>query len=348
MKILIFTPNKSIKGGVSNFYSIAEKYFTKDIKCISFNSIGYKGVLKPFINIVNFLIAIIKILYYNPITVVVNPSLGKTAILRDGILIFWCKILNKKTIVFWRGWNQDNEIILQNGFIKSLFEKTFKKVDKHIVLNKYLEDFLIEVGVSASKVERSTTLVDDSYFNQSAKLKDEIFSILFLSRIEKYKGIYEALEAYKIISENRNVEFIIAGIGNEIEKIKKKIDREKIKGVKILGFIDGEKKREVFQLSDCYLFPSYSEGMPNSVLEAMASGLPIISRPVGGLVDFFEEDKMGYLIESLDPKEYAEKIIHLLENKEKIKEIGKYNHEYAKDNFLASKVTTKLEFILKK
>src|SRR5690554_8211066 len=85
--------------------------------------------------------------------------------------------------------------------------------------------------------------------------------------------------------------------------------------------------------------------MPTSVLEAMAFGLPIISRPVGGLVDFFEEDKMGYLIESLDPKEYADKIVQLLENNQKMKEIGIYVHIYAKKHFMDSKVALDTQII---
>ncbi|HLR38063.1 MAG TPA: hypothetical protein VK084_08455, partial [Chitinophagaceae bacterium] len=65
------------------------------------------------------------------------------------------------------------------------------------------------------------------------------------------------------------------------------------------------------------------------------------------LIDFFEENKMGYLLESTEPDEYAEKVIKLFEDEEKLKKIGKYDHKYAIDNFLASKVASNLENIFK-
>jgi glycosyltransferase involved in cell wall biosynthesis len=88
--------------------------------------------------------------------------------------------------------------------------------------------------------------------------------------------------------------------------------------------------------------------MPTSVLEAMAFGLPVITRPVGGLVDFFENDKMGYLIESLNPLDYAQKIDLLINDIEKANAIANYNMEYAHEYFLASKVARQLEKILSK
>jgi glycosyltransferase involved in cell wall biosynthesis len=87
------------------------------------------------------------------------------------------------------------------------------------------------------------------------------------------------------------------------------------------------------------------EGMPTSVLEAMAFGLPVISRPVGGIKDFFQNEKMGYLLESKDPAYYYEAIIKLLENKDLCKEIGLYNYSFAKENFMASIIAKNIETI---
>lgn len=88
--------------------------------------------------------------------------------------------------------------------------------------------------------------------------------------------------------------------------------------------------------------------MPTSVLEAMAFGLPIITRPVGGLSDFFENEKMGYLVQSLNPNDFAEKIIYLFDNQDSIEEIGEYNYIYAKKHFYASNVALKMESIFNK
>ena len=85
--------------------------------------------------------------------------------------------------------------------------------------------------------------------------------------------------------------------------------------------------------------------MPTSVLEAMAFGLAVITRPIGGMADFFEEGKMGYLTTSLDPTDYLKKFKQLLEVEANILSVGKYNFDYAKQHFYASKVAQDLERI---
>ncbi len=123
------------------------------------------------------------------------------------------------------------------------------------------------------------------------------------------------------------------------------IERSHVKDINILGYVSGKTKIEAFQKADIYLFPTYYEGMPNSVLEAMAYGLPVITRPVGGIKDFFEDGKMGYLSNSLSPKVIASNIERLIVNPNLANKIGKYNHEYAKRHFGSSQVIQRIESI---
>ncbi len=67
-----------------------------------------------------------------------------------------------------------------------------------------------------------------------------------------------------------------------------------------------------------YLFPTYHEGMPGSVLEAMGYGLPVITRTVGGLPDFFEHEKMGFITESLDASVFADFLEQLVKDPERL------------------------------
>jgi glycosyltransferase involved in cell wall biosynthesis len=91
------------------------------------------------------------------------------------------------------------------------------------------------------------------------------------------------------------------------------------------------------------VFPTFhGEGMPNAVLEAMAFGLPVITRPVGGLADFFETGRMGYLTESKDPLVLAKLIENLLENEALRKQMSEFNLAYARNHFLSDKVASRL------
>lgn len=199
-------------------------------------------------------------------------------------------------------------------------------------------------------IHLSTTKVDDHLlrnFDLSKKNPDNI-TILFLARIEENKGILIALKAFEqVVSKYPEAQLKVAGNGSALRQAQILVSEKSIRNVEFLGNISGSELIESFGSSMIYILPTqHGEGMPTSILEAMAFGLPIISRPVGGLVDFFEEEKMGYLIQDIIPNHYSSKIIELIENPEKTRAIGQYNYEFAQKQFLASKVVLQLENIL--
>jgi len=105
--------------------------------------------------------------------------------------------------------------------------------------------------------------------------------------------------------------------------------------------------RNEFLGADLYILPTYHEGMPTTVLEAMAFGLPVITRPVGGLKDFFENNKMGFAIESFDPEDYVQHIEMLINDIGLAQRMSEYNKKYAKEHFLASRIAERLESVLR-
>jgi glycosyltransferase involved in cell wall biosynthesis len=193
-------------------------------------------------------------------------------------------------------------------------------------------------------------IADDFQVNHAVSDKATNFHILFLSRIEKYKGIYEAIEAYRILKNSyADVSMTIAGSGPEYANAMGYVSGRSIEGIEFCGYIEGMEKQQQFQKADVYLFPTYyGEGMPISVLEAMSYGLPIITRPVGGLRDFFEEGRMGFITDSVDPTVFSELLERLYLDPELRSRIKAFNREYAKQRFAASRVAGRLEQIYKK
>jgi glycosyltransferase involved in cell wall biosynthesis len=113
--------------------------------------------------------------------------------------------------------------------------------------------------------------------------------------------------------------------------------------VEVVGYVRDEAKRALFMSHHVYCFPSeYKEGMPNSVLEAMALGMPIVTCPVGGLADFFEDGRMGWLVPGRDAARVAAKLESLAGDRAGAAAMAAYNHAYAVRRFLAPDVARRL------
>lgn len=346
MKILINTPDISLLGGVANHYKGLKDFWTEDVK---YNFIGSRknipGILLiPFDLIMFFM----KCLIFQPNIIVLNPSLGNRAFYRDALFLKISYFLKIKTIVFFHGW--DKEFEKQLSINPQIFQKKYGSATAFIVLASEFKEVIQSWGIE-KPIYMTTTKVDDKLIIDFV-FGNKIYykNILFLARIIEEKGVYVALEAFsKICDLFPDSKLTIVGDGSALFDIRRLVDERTLKNVLITGPLFGEELKEQFKNADIYIFPTfYGEGMPTSVLEAMAFGLPIITRPVGGLIDFFDNKKMGYLIDSLNPDDFAEKITSLFDDQNKIKEIGEFNYQYAKNHFYASNVAVKMESIFNK
>ena len=225
--------------------------------------------------------------------------------------------------------------------------KNYNKADALVVLATSFKNDLREWGIT-KPIYLSTTKVDDELLKGfDIDKKQYRKDLLFLARIEDYKGIFITIEAFRRVKEKfPDATLKIAGTGSALNEAKDMVQYLQILDVIFLGNVSGDKLKNAFQESSIYILPtSHGEGMPTSVLEAMAFGLPVVTRPVGGLKDFFEDSKMGFLVDSLDPKDFIDKIEKLLANPILLQQISNFNYMYANKNFLASKVAQNLEAI---
>lgn len=147
--------------------------------------------------------------------------------------------------------------------------------------------------------------------------------ILFLGEIGKRKGCYDIPEIYgKVLEKEERVPLIMAGDGElaEIEKLFEK--RELLKDVSFPGWVRGEEKDRLLRESGIFLFPTYYEGMPVAVLEAMAYGMAIVTTRVGGIPQLLENGVSGYLCEPGNVEEISGRLLELLKDADKRKQMG--------------------------
>ena len=351
-KILLTLPYMKKQGGVSSFYNGLLGHFPNDLilKLEIGRNQNDSGFLHPFIDQFRFRTAV---KYFKPTLIHLNPSLGLKSFIRDGCFAWQAKQMGHQVLVFWHGWDKNFEAIVEKKLMW-FFRNTFGQVDCFIVLASEFEKKLREWGIN-THIFRETTNVEDSLlqgFDLNKKLnnlKNNIKRrILFLGRIERAKGVFETVDAINILHERGvRVSLSIAGDGsafNQLVKYVKNLDLPE-GTIHFMGHIKNQEKKKAFINHDIYCLPSYSEGLPISMLEAMAFGMPVVTRPVGGIVDMFENNKMGMLVQSKNPEEIAQALLKIIIDKKLITKIAHYNATYAKDHLMASVAAERLATI---
>ncbi len=346
MKILVNTPSLSLLGGVANHCSGLLPYFKSKVIVNVVGKRNNKSGSGRYWILWDIIKFIFKLLYFRPNIVWLNPSIGKSALTRDFIFLNIAKSLGFKVAIFIHGFDLANFAKYNKGWMST----NFNKASVILVLAEDFKRRLKEIGVTVP-IELTTTKVDDRLldgFDISSR-DGKSGDLLFLARVEKNKGIYETMETYKILKKDYpQLSLKIVGDGSELQNIIKYVNNEKLKDVTITGRLSGKDIVEAYKSALLLILTSYGEGMPTTVLEAMAFGLPIITRPVGGLVDFFDNGKMGYMDPTFDPEVIAELVRPFIEKPELTKTVGQYNFEFARKKFMASSVACKLETIFKR
>lgn len=345
MNVLITTPDLSNAGGVSSLYNILKLDQFENIEY--FNVQGKKGQ-RIIYRLFGLWLSYFKFFWkcFSFDIVHVNPSFNKKSFYRDGLYILISRIAGKKTLVYWHGWNIEFQDTVQPGkFSYWFFQLSYKHANSHIVLGLIFKRSLIKLSISENDIIIESNAADDSFMKENKiikKEKNDRIELLFIARIVEQKGILIVLETMKILNERGNYNLKIAGDGPLLNATMRKVQNERISNVDFLGQINGIDKHNAFVSSDILFFPSYSEGMPISIIEGILYGLVIVSRPVGGIPDWVKVPNNGLLTDSLDPKEFATLIENLCFDKENLRKVKITNQKYAQSYLTPSALTNRL------
>lgn len=357
MKVLYFSHSLKVRGGVASYSKIILKEISHNYQ-VDHHIIGNRLYMKKSISIRRFLYPFYDILrllwklHRNSYDIIhINPSMSKYSIIRDSVYLF---ILRKygylnKTIIFFRGWNRNTiGSFTKSNYLKKLFLDYYGGANRILVLATSFKQTLTKLGINEKKILLTTTLYKKSQEFRIRKTdKNEIINIVFLARFIKNKGIFIVCQILKklVDDEHKNVHFIFAGDGPEMNRVRSFIHENKLSEyADIVGYVDGSKKAEILSKGDILLFPTkHAEGLPNAILEAMGSGMAIISTPVGGIPEVIEDGINGFLHSSEYPSVFYNSIKNLMKNRSLLRKIQMNNIEKAEKNFEASIVVKKLE-----
>lgn len=178
-------------------------------------------------------------------------------------------------------------------------------------------------GVGIDTNIYKNVVIDREKIRSSLGLQDKDIVCISMGDLIPRKNYKVAIKA---IAEckNPNIHYLICGEGPELEKLKKLAKEQGVeKQVHFLGFRTDIK--ELLKVADIFLFTTLQEGMPRSMMEAMASGLPCIASRIRGNVDLLEDGKGGYLIPVDDIGIIAEKIQRMVSDESLRKKMSERN-----------------------
>jgi len=335
-KVLILTNPLNHEGGVVNYYNLFLKKFKSEEFELKHQSIGsrdwvfyypiLKIVLYPFFYFYDMLILCVNLISDRKIKIVqLSPSMIPVSLLRDAIPVVLAKIFRIKVVVFYRGWRVETYTRIANKrVLRYLFNKVYQSSTYQIVLASSFKQSLLtlksnqlnEIIVTTTAIEKDDIIILDKKF-------DSVIKVLFLGRVEDLKGVKEIIKAICKLNELKKLkdfEFTFVGHENElgyIDNLKNTLKENNIEvsKVKFKGRITGRKKFEEFASNDIYLFPSYTEGCPTSVLEALATGLFCVTTPVGALEEVIIPNKNGLLIKIQSVDSIVKALLNCKSNK---------------------------------
>jgi glycosyltransferase involved in cell wall biosynthesis len=144
--------------------------------------------------------------------------------------------------------------------------------------------------------------------------------LVYVGRLAREKGLYETFQAIRLAAElGVDARLAIGGGGPEEPRLRRYAQALGIASrITFAGPVFGKDKVKLFAQADVFLIPSYSEGLPYALLEAMAAGIPVIATPVGAIPDVVSHGTHGFLVPARDGKALAEAIAALGANRDQL------------------------------
>lgn len=232
---------------------------------------------------------------------------------------------------------------------KQAITDTLQKCDALIVLSQSWKEYFASIGMDDCKIHVLNNIVSPPVLQPEKHVADEKLHLMYMGEISKRKGGFDLLQA---IADNKDYfkdKLVLRMGGNEVDgDIKTFIKEHGLESfVSYEGWIAGQKKIDCLNWEDVYILPSYNEGLPIAILEAMAYSHPIISTPVGGIPEVIETGKNGILVQPGDTKALAEAVKYYIENRDAICEQGTNAYKVVR-NFFPERVFCDLKKIYEK
>jgi glycosyltransferase involved in cell wall biosynthesis len=342
-KVLMMGPLHPPTGGMETVMEQTKSMKMKEYKLVMFNTNKNK-IIKSFVlfNIINFIYRCMKLFFLlimSNIDIVHIHTASKKSFWQNAIYLKISKMLKKTTILHIHG--AEFKEFFRSSNKTDYITKILDSADALIVLSDSWKDFYSKISDNKNIFVMNNAIENIDFKKYKRIYPNENFIVLFLSSICKRKGAYDLLKSIKQI-KNPEIRFVFVG---PYEDPKKFFSETKKLGIndrcEFIGEVIGKERFKYFASADVFVLPSYAEGLPVAILEALSFGLPIISTTVGAIPEVIDKEN-GILIKPGDIKSLKNAILEIQKNK-KVINYKKNNVKKMSNNYTQKIFTKNLE-----
>lgn len=325
IKVLMLGPSLNHQGGMASVEKLLMYRMTSEIEVQHISTYEEGAAFHRFWIFLAALSKLFGKLWRNQVDILHVHFSERASVFRAVIWILIARLFGKPIVIHSHGAQFDSFYDSVPKFVQKVINWSFQQCSCLIALSQSWQDYYIthcklspeKVVVLINPVQLPTQIPE--------RRNVQVVSFVCLGRVGQRKGSFDLLNAFaKLpIANQQQAKLILAGDG-EVEKAHKLSKKLGIANyVECLGWLNAESCSKLLETSDVFVLPSYAEGLPMAILEAMSWGLPVISTPVGGIPELVISNQHGILVKPGNIPKLTDAMQILLNNEDLRINLGK-------------------------
>lgn len=347
VRVAMLGPALKVRGGVSAVVASLLRAFRSDGSDVRYIATHLDGpkLLKAAAAFTGA-VRLLALLVFRRCDVVHVHMASHASFSRKSMLLGMARRFGCRTIVHVHGAGFDSFFDGSSPARKRAITRTLESADLVIALSGEWKRRLTAIAPRAA-IRVLMNPVDCAEFAGVAAARPDVppdgGTILFLGAFGRRKGVFDLIEAGAKVAERRpHVAFELGG-DQAVDELRALITESGLeRNVRVLGWVRGQEKLDAFTRAHIYVLPSYHEGLPIGILEALAAGLPVVTTPVGGIPEVVKDGVNGLIISPGDVRALATSILRLLDDAELRARMSEVNIELVRSRHDASIVAATL------
>ena len=338
-KVLVVAPSRKTRGGITAVVkAYSQTQLWTDWNCYWIETHIDKGPLFKLLYFArSFLIYVVKLPAYQIVHIHFSEPVSA---IRKSFFFLFARLFGKKIIVHFHSFSPETTI---KSKYRWLYKMLFTKANKAVVLSEYWKREVKNefAGLTDPLIIYNPSIHTPGLFQRNEALKTNY--ILFAGTLNDRKGFKDLIKGFSLIaSQYPDWKLVFAGNG-EIDAGRVLAKELKIESqVEFAGWVSGEKKDDLFNNATIFCLPSYAEGFPMAILDAMSYSIPVVATPVGGVTDVFQDNYHLLIFPPGNIQELSNKLKILINDSALRKDLVAHSSLVIKEKFELSRVVAKI------